>query len=241
NISYFGFSDTIMSDSEDFTVTYTTVSSTCEGRSGDVSPGVDGPPVMPKDPYVYVVATFQALPLPDYVPGPKEPEQAPPLPVYIPYVPEPSDLDQDPEDDDDEDPEEVPADYPADHDDDDEEEPSKDDADEEDEEQDEDDDDEEEEHPASADSIPPPPALRVTARISFRPQPPTLSFTKEDAERFLAMPIPSPSPLTLLSSLLPQIPSHPLPASPISFPYHYLLHHHPYSYYLLTVEQIDPR
>nr|GFD38090.1 hypothetical protein [Tanacetum cinerariifolium] len=34
-----------------------------------------------------------------------------------------------------------------------------------------------------ADSIPPPPALRVTARISFRPQPPTLSFTKEDAER----------------------------------------------------------
>nr|GFD22640.1 hypothetical protein [Tanacetum cinerariifolium] len=60
---------------------------------------------------------------------------------------------------------------------------SGDDADEEDEEQDEDDDDEEEEHSASADSIPPPPALCVTARISFRPQPPTLSFTKEDAER----------------------------------------------------------
>nr|GFD40620.1 hypothetical protein [Tanacetum cinerariifolium] len=54
---------------------------------------------------------------------------------------------------------------------------------EEDEEQDEDDDDEEEEHSASADSIPPLPALSVTARISFRPQPPTLSFTKEDAER----------------------------------------------------------
>nr|GFC43950.1 hypothetical protein [Tanacetum cinerariifolium] len=29
-----------------------------------------------------------ALPPPDYVPGPEEPEQAPPLPVYIPYVPE---------------------------------------------------------------------------------------------------------------------------------------------------------
>nr|GEY98169.1 hypothetical protein [Tanacetum cinerariifolium] len=73
---------------------------------------------------------------------------------------------------------------PADHDDEeDKEEPSRDDADEEDEEQDEDDDDEEEEHSASADSIPPPPALCVTARISFRPQPPTLSFTKEDAER----------------------------------------------------------
>nr|GEY98603.1 putative reverse transcriptase domain-containing protein [Tanacetum cinerariifolium] len=78
-----------MSVSEDSTVTYTTVSSLYEGRSGDVSPGVDGPPVMPKDPYAYVVATFQALPLPDYVPGPEEPEQAPPLPVYIPYVSEP--------------------------------------------------------------------------------------------------------------------------------------------------------
>nr|GFA75705.1 hypothetical protein [Tanacetum cinerariifolium] len=121
------------------------------------------------------------------------------------YIPE-SDPDKDPEDDDDEDPEEDPADYPTDHDDDDdeeEEEPSRDDADEEDEEQDEDDDDEEEEHSASADSIPLSPALRVTARISFRPQPPTLSFTKEDAERFLAMPIPPPSPLTPLSSPIP--------------------------------------
>nr|GFC06660.1 hypothetical protein [Tanacetum cinerariifolium] len=78
--------------------------------------------------------------------------------------------------------------------------------------------DEEEEHPASADSIPPPPALRVTAKISFRPQPPTLSFTKEDAERFLAMPIPPPSPLTPLSSPLPQIPSPPLPPSPPILP-----------------------
>nr|GFD33967.1 hypothetical protein [Tanacetum cinerariifolium] len=95
------------------------------------------PPVMPEDPYAYVVAAFQALPEPDYMPGPEEPEQAPPSPVYIPY---------------------------------------------------------EEEHSASADSIPPPPALCVTARISFGPQPPTLSFTKEDAERFLAMPIPPPSP-----------------------------------------------
>nr|GEZ07703.1 hypothetical protein [Tanacetum cinerariifolium] len=168
-----------------------------------------------------------ALPPSDYVPGLEEPEQAPPSPVYIPYVlklvyPEyihESYLDEDPKEDDDEDPEEDPADYPADHDDDEEEEePSGDDADEEDEEQDEDDDDEEEEHPASADSIPPPPALRVTARVSFRPQLPTLSFTKEDAERFLAMPIPSPSPLTPLSSLLPQIPSPPLPASPPILP-----------------------
>nr|GFD06785.1 hypothetical protein [Tanacetum cinerariifolium] len=56
---------------------------------GDVSPGEDGPPVMPEDPYAYVVAALQALPPPDYVPGPEEPKQAPPSPVYIPYVPEP--------------------------------------------------------------------------------------------------------------------------------------------------------
>nr|GEV78747.1 hypothetical protein [Tanacetum cinerariifolium] len=205
-----------------------------EWRLGYISPGVDGPRVMPEAPYAYV-----ALPPPDYVPGPEEPEQAPPSPVYIPYVPEPiypeyippeddifpaeeqplpaaasptaespgyipeSDPDEDPEEDDDKDPEEDLADYPADHDDEEEEEPSGDDADEEDEEQDEDDDEEEEEHPASADSILPPPALRDTARISFRPQPLTLSFTKEDAERFLAMSIPPPSPLTPLSSPLP--------------------------------------
>nr|GFC01954.1 hypothetical protein [Tanacetum cinerariifolium] len=59
-----------------------------------------------------------------------------------------------------------------------EEEPSGDDADEEDEEQD-GDNDEEEEHPASADSIPPPPALCVMARISLRPQPPTLADRPE--------------------------------------------------------------
>ncbi|GKE42305.1 hypothetical protein Tco_1469589 [Tanacetum coccineum] len=51
--------------------------------------GVDGPPVMPEDPYAYVVAAFHAPSSPDYVPGLEEPEQAPPLPVYVPYVPEP--------------------------------------------------------------------------------------------------------------------------------------------------------
>nr|GFD41088.1 hypothetical protein [Tanacetum cinerariifolium] len=40
---------TIMLDSEDSTITYTTVSSLYEGRSGDVSPGVDGPPEDPAD------------------------------------------------------------------------------------------------------------------------------------------------------------------------------------------------
>nr|GFB34760.1 hypothetical protein [Tanacetum cinerariifolium] len=132
---------------------------------------VDGPPKMPEDPYAYVVAGFQALPPPDYVLGPEEPEQASPSPVYIPYVPEPvypeyippeDDVfpaeeqrlpaaaspgyipESDPDEDpkdDDEHSEEDPADYPADHNDEEEEEPSGDDADEENEEQDEDDDD----------------------------------------------------------------------------------------------------
>nr|GFA58676.1 hypothetical protein [Tanacetum cinerariifolium] len=137
---------------------------------------------MPEDPYAYVVDAFQALPPPDYVPGPEEPEQAPPSLIYITYVPKPVYPEYIPledDDDDDEDPKEDLANYRADHDEE-EEEPSGDDADEEDEE----------------------------------PQPPTLSFTKEDAERFLAMPIPPPSPLTPLSSPLQQIPSPPLPTSP---------------------------
>nr|GEX42746.1 hypothetical protein [Tanacetum cinerariifolium] len=61
-----------------------------------------------------------------------------------------------------------------------------------------------EEHPASANSIPHLPPLRVTARISSRPQPPTLFFTKEDDESItpiLPIPLPAASPpLQLLSS-----------------------------------------
>nr|GFA04064.1 hypothetical protein [Tanacetum cinerariifolium]GFA04452.1 hypothetical protein [Tanacetum cinerariifolium] len=135
---------------------------------------------MPEDPYAYVVAAFQALPLPDY----PLPAAASPTADSPGYILE-SDLDEDPKEDDDEDPEEDPADYPADHDDEEEEEePFGDEADKEDEE----------------------------------PYPPTLSFTKEDAERFLAMLVPPPSPLTLLSSPLPQIPSPLLPASPPILP-----------------------
>ncbi|GJU21118.1 hypothetical protein Tco_1154460 [Tanacetum coccineum] len=64
-----------MSDSKDSTVTYTSVSSPFEGRSGDISPGVDGPLVMPEDPYAYVIAAFQAPPSLDY-------------PVYPEFMPE---------------------------------------------------------------------------------------------------------------------------------------------------------
>ncbi|GKA91099.1 hypothetical protein Tco_0812969, partial [Tanacetum coccineum] len=73
-----------MSDSGDSTVTYTAVSSPFEGLSDIGSSGVDGPPMMPEDPYAYVVAAFQAPPSLDYVPGQEEPEQAPLLPVFIP-------------------------------------------------------------------------------------------------------------------------------------------------------------
>ncbi|GJV58584.1 hypothetical protein Tco_1459589 [Tanacetum coccineum] len=79
-------SNTVISDSEDSTVTYMEVSSLFEGLSDIGSPGVVGPeyeglPWMLDDPYVQVI--LQAPPSPDYVPGPEEPEQAPPLPDFV--------------------------------------------------------------------------------------------------------------------------------------------------------------
>ncbi|GJW86222.1 hypothetical protein Tco_0161562 [Tanacetum coccineum] len=175
--------DTVMSDSKDSTVTYTAVSSPFKDGSDIGSPGVDGPPIMPEDPYAYIMVAYQVPPSP----GPKEPQLSPPLdfvpePMYPEYMPQEdeilpaeeqplpavasptadspgyiieSDLDEEPEEDD-EDSEEDPADYPADKDDDDEEEeePSKDNADDEDEDEDEDE-EEGEEHPAPVDFVPP--------------------------------------------------------------------------------------
>ncbi|GKB65368.1 putative reverse transcriptase domain-containing protein [Tanacetum coccineum] len=129
------------------------------------------------------------------------------------YIPE-SNPKEDPKEDD-EDLEEDPADYTADKDDDDEEEeeePFEDDADDEDEDKDE---KGEEEHPALADSIPP--VHRITARISIRDEPFISLPPREEVERLLALTTPPPSPLTPLSSPLPQIPSPPLPASPSSY------------------------
>ncbi|GJT66249.1 hypothetical protein Tco_1017729 [Tanacetum coccineum] len=256
--------DTVMSDFEDSTVTCTVVSILFGGLSDIGSPGVNGPPVMPEDPYAYVVAAFQAPPSPDYVSGP----EYPPLPEFVPepvypefmppeddvlpaeehplpaaasptadspcYVPK-SDPEEDPNEDDDEDPKEDPVDYPIDR---------ENDGDDEDESSDDDDvdiegDDEEEEHPAPADSTvvalpsvehapsaeetepfetdesaatpPPHPAYRVTARISIRDEPPTPFWSDTEVARLLAIPTPPPSPLSLWSSPLPQIPSPPLP------------------------------
>ncbi|GJW95502.1 hypothetical protein Tco_0175174, partial [Tanacetum coccineum] len=150
---------TVMSDSKDSTVTYTTVSSPFADLPDIGSPGVDGLPVIPEDPYAYVVDAFQSPPSPDYVPGPEYPpslefDLEPPLhAAALPtadlpgYVPE-SDLEEDPEEDDDEDPEEDPVDYPADGGDDGDESSN----DDEDEDVDIEGDEEEEEHPAPADS-----------------------------------------------------------------------------------------
>nr|GEW15951.1 reverse transcriptase domain-containing protein [Tanacetum cinerariifolium] len=93
-------------------------------------------PVMPEDPYAYVVAAFQVSPSPDYVSGPEYPPSPEfvPKPVYPEFIPAEDDIlpaedqslpataspatesdpDEDPEDDPEEDPEEDPADYPVD-------------------------------------------------------------------------------------------------------------------------------
>ncbi|GKD88113.1 hypothetical protein Tco_1363620, partial [Tanacetum coccineum] len=133
----------VMSDSEDFTVSYTEVPSLFEDLSDRGSPGVDGLPLMPEDPYAYVVVLFRPQPSPDYVLGPEEPEQAPPSPKFIPepiypeFMPPEDEVfpaeeqplptivsptsdspgyiaDSDPKEDPKEDPEEDPVDYPAD-------------------------------------------------------------------------------------------------------------------------------
>ncbi|GJX76810.1 reverse transcriptase domain-containing protein [Tanacetum coccineum] len=80
--------DTVMSDSDESTVTYTEVSSPFEGLSDIGSPGVVGPeheglPWMLDDPYVQVA--LQAPPSPNYIPGPEEP-QSPLLPDYVPKL-----------------------------------------------------------------------------------------------------------------------------------------------------------
>nr|GEX80521.1 hypothetical protein [Tanacetum cinerariifolium] len=106
-----------MSDYKDYTITYTPMSSLFRGLLDIRSSGVDGPPVMPEDPYAYVVAAFQAPPSPDYVPeddillAEEEPLPAAASPTTESpgYIDE-SDPDEDPEDD----PKEDPVDYPAD-------------------------------------------------------------------------------------------------------------------------------
>ncbi|GJR19105.1 putative reverse transcriptase domain-containing protein [Tanacetum coccineum] len=218
------FLDIIMSDSKHSTITYTSVSIPVEDDSDIGSPGVDGPPIRPEDPYAYIMAAYQVPPSPDYIPGPEEPQSPPPLdfvpelmyPNYMPQEDEILPAEEQPlpvaasptadppgyvlgsdSEEDDEDPEEDPANYPTNRDDDDDEE-------------------EEEEHPAPVDSVPP--VHRMTARISIRDEPSLSLPPREEVERLLALTTPPPSPLTPLSSPLPHIPSPSFPASPPASP-----------------------
>ncbi|GJX01330.1 hypothetical protein Tco_0185243 [Tanacetum coccineum] len=217
-----------MSDSEDSTVTYTEVSSPFEGLSdigslGFIGPEYEGLPWMLDDPYVQVV--LQAPPSPDYVSGPKEPEQAPPLPDFVPEPVYQKFMPPEDEEDDEEDPEEDPVDYPADE---------GDDGNDEDESFDDDEDDDvdiegdegEEEHPAPADStavalptVDQAPSVEETKPFetdkSAATPPPHLAYR---VARLLAIPSPPPSLPSPWSSPLPQIPSPPLHVSPLPLP-----------------------
>ncbi|GJY05053.1 hypothetical protein Tco_0370993 [Tanacetum coccineum] len=231
--------DTVMSDSEDSTVTYTVVSSPFADLPDIRSPRVDGPLVMPENSYAYVVAAFQAPPSPDYVMGPEYPPSPkfvpePVYPEFMPledeilpaeeqplpaailptadspdYIPE-LDPKEDPEEDDDEDPKEDPADYLVDR---------GDDGDDEDESSDDDEDEEalsaEETDPFEIDeslATPPPhPAYHVSARISIKDETPISLPPREEVERLLVMPTPPSSLLSPWLSPLPQIPSLLLP------------------------------
>ncbi|GJW19816.1 hypothetical protein Tco_0027252 [Tanacetum coccineum] len=215
---YTSSSSPIMLDSKDSTVTYTDVSSPFADFPNIGSPGVDGPPVMPEDPYAYVVAAFQAPPSPDYVSGPEYPPSPefvlePVYPEFMPLEDEILLVEEQP----------LPAaisptsNSPG-----------------YDEEVDIDGDEEEEEHPAPADSTavalpavdqapsaeetepfetdestatpPPHPAYHITARISIRDETPISLPPREEVERLLAIPTPPSSPLSPWSSPLPQIP-----------------------------------
>ncbi|GKC40540.1 hypothetical protein Tco_1052924, partial [Tanacetum coccineum] len=214
---------TIMSDSEDSTVTYTAVSSPF-GRLSDIgSLGVVGPeheglPWMLDDPYLQV--SLQAPHHQTTYLAPRSHSHHLHQTLFQSlYIPE-SDPEEDLKEDDDEDPEEDPTDYPAD---------GGDDGVDEDEEVDiKADDEEEEEHPAPADSTtvalpaadqspsaketepfetdeyaatpPPHPAYRVTARISIPAPVPTLIWSDVEVARLLAISTSPSSPLSPWSS-----------------------------------------
>ncbi|GJV56892.1 hypothetical protein Tco_1457897 [Tanacetum coccineum] len=171
-----------MSDSEHSTVTYTSVS---EDDSDIGSPGVDGPPIMPEDPYAYIMAAYEVPLSPDYIPGPEvppssdyipspeDPQSPPPLdfvskPMYPEYMPQEDEIlsaEEQPlpaaaasptADSPGYVPESDPEEEPEEDDEDPEEDPADYPADrDDDDDEDKDDDEEEEEHPALADSIPP--------------------------------------------------------------------------------------
>ncbi|GJS34426.1 hypothetical protein Tco_0532808 [Tanacetum coccineum] len=235
-----------MSDLEDSTVTYTAISSPFEDGSDIGSPGVDGPPIMPEDPYAYIMAAYQVPPSPDYIPGPEEPQSPPPLdfvpePMYPEYIPQEDEIlpaeeqplpvvasptadppgyvpESDPEEEPEKD-DEDPEEDPADY------PANRDDDDEEEEEEpsgddaddeDEDEDEDEEEEEHPALADSVPPVHRMTARISIRDEPSISLPPREEVKRLLALTTPSPS--RPLLPLSSPLPHIPSPPFPASPP-----------------------
>ncbi|GJR19688.1 hypothetical protein Tco_0968215 [Tanacetum coccineum] len=187
-----------MSDSEDSTsTTRQSIQSIVDGS--DMVQRSRWSTIMPRDHNAYKWLLIRSHHRIDYIPGPEEPQSPPPIDFVLAqiYSPDIKVLESDPEEELEED-DEDPADYPADRDDDDDDEDE--------------DEEEEEEHPAPADPVPH--VHRMTARISIRDEPSISLPPREEVERLLALTTPPPSPLTLLSSPLPHIPSPPFPASP---------------------------
>ncbi|GJZ63094.1 hypothetical protein Tco_0619515, partial [Tanacetum coccineum] len=191
-----------MSDSEHSTVIYTSVPFPVEDDLDIGSPGIDGPPMMPEDPYAYIMAAYEVLPSPDYIlghevppspdyiPGPEVPPsldyipgpEVPPSPDYIPG-PEEQPLPTTAASPTADSPGYVPESDPEEDDKDPEEDPADYPADGDDDDDDEDEDEEgeeEEEHPDAANSIPP--VHRMTARISIRDEPSISLPPREEVE-----------------------------------------------------------
>ncbi|GJY83102.1 hypothetical protein Tco_0496478 [Tanacetum coccineum] len=195
-----------MSDSEHSTVTYTSVSIPVEDDSDIGSPGINGPPIMPEDPYAYIMAAYQVPPSPDYIPGP----EVPPSPDYIPgpeepqspppldFVPEPMYPEYMPQEDEILSAEEqplpataasptadspgyVPESDPEEEPEEDDEDPEEDPADYPADGDEDEDEEEEEEHPVPANSVPP--VHRMTARISIRDEPSISLPPREEVKR----------------------------------------------------------
>ncbi|GJU71040.1 hypothetical protein Tco_1262445 [Tanacetum coccineum] len=206
-----------MSDSEHSTVTYTSIPFPVKDDSDIGSPRFDGPPIMPEDPYAYIMVAYEAPPSPDYIPGPKvppspdyilgpeEPQSPPPLdlvpkPMYPEYMPQEDEILSAEEQ-----PLHVAASPTADSpgyvlESDPEEEPEEDNEDPEEDpvdypadREDDDDDDDKDEDEEEEKEYPAP---------------------ADSVERLLALTTPPPSPLTPLPSPLPHIPSPPFPTSP---------------------------
>ncbi|GJV61470.1 putative RNA-directed DNA polymerase, eukaryota, reverse transcriptase zinc-binding domain protein [Tanacetum coccineum] len=195
-----GSLDLVMSDSEHFTVSYTSISSDSDPSAWGILL-MDADEVPEIDPYEEVSQQGQvAPPSPAYAPDTIELEDH--VPMYAP----------DPEEDLEEDPDEDPVDYAADADNDEEEEEG-----------------EEHLAPADSTAVaspgvdpipsaeeielfetdeyvatpPPPPAYPTTLRMSVRSQAPIPFPSEAEVARLLTLPTPPPSPLTPLSSPLP--------------------------------------